>query len=263
MYRESDLSALPTGVSLHDAQLYHDNSDSVTCSFLSSLLKPIKGFEWRGKGRLERNREIVSSCPNEKRQDPGRTEKRAGSEQGKERHLMLGIAASLSTKMVVGLHQFGSQWPMEGIDSVESDDDEFFDARASQLHKCRTRILILVLHGGNILDTGAGEPSSKMADVNTFTSVFEKVTQAHFPSSLGHIVIRLVPCPAVCSEAFSLMAKGDQSSAISYLTVLPRGMECVVFSIDGSFAASVSIMGSDPKALARSWLPDYLHHRTS
>ncbi|KAL7987106.1 hypothetical protein Chor_006025 [Crotalus horridus] len=45
-----------------------------------------------------------------------------------------------------------------------------------------------------------------MADVNTFTSVFEKVTQAHFPSSLGHIVIRLVPCPAVCSEAFSLMA---------------------------------------------------------
>lgn len=24
-------------------------------------------------------------------------------------------------------------------------------------------------------------------------------------------------------------------------------MECVVFSIDGSFAASVSIMGSDPK----------------
>lgn len=27
-------------------------------------------------------------------------------------------------------------------------------------------------------------------------------------------------------------------------------MECVVFSIDGSFAASVSIMGSDPKVRA-------------
>ncbi|XP_032072873.1 membrane-associated phosphatidylinositol transfer protein 3 [Thamnophis elegans] len=185
----------------------------------------------------------------------------------------------------VGLHHFGSQWLMEGFDSVESSDDEFFDAReevaegknaillgmsqwnsndlveqietigkldenqgedptfcssgvlhekqrelyraslrkhrypaqgsieihedieeGSQLRNCRTHVLILVLHGGNILDTGAGEPSSKMADVNTFTSVFEKVTQAHFPSSLGHIVIRLVPCPAVCSEAFSLMA---------------------------------------------------------
>lgn len=41
--------------------------------------------------------------------------------------------------------------------------------------------------------------------------------------------------------------RGDQTFAMSYLTVLPRGMECVVFSIDGSFAASVSIMGSDPK----------------
>uniref|UniRef100_A0A5F9D6I1 Membrane-associated phosphatidylinositol transfer protein 3 n=1 Tax=Oryctolagus cuniculus TaxID=9986 RepID=A0A5F9D6I1_RABIT len=44
-----------------------------------------------------------------------------------------------------------------------------------------------------------------------------------------------------------MVVRGDQSCAMSYLTVLPRGMECVVFSIDGSFAASVSIMGSDPK----------------
>ncbi|XP_064379054.1 membrane-associated phosphatidylinositol transfer protein 3 isoform X14 [Dromaius novaehollandiae] len=47
-----------------------------------------------------------------------------------------------------------------------------------------------------------------------------------------------------------MVVRGDQSSAASYLTVLPRGMECVVFSIDGSFAASVSIMGSDPKVRA-------------
>lgn len=44
--------------------------------------------------------------------------------------------------------------------------------------------------------------------------------------------------------------RGDQTSAEAFLTVLPRGMECVVFSIDGSFAASVSIMGSDPKVRA-------------
>ncbi|XP_019515357.1 PREDICTED: membrane-associated phosphatidylinositol transfer protein 3 [Hipposideros armiger] len=44
-----------------------------------------------------------------------------------------------------------------------------------------------------------------------------------------------------------MVVRGDQTCAMSYLTVLPRGMECVVFSIDGSFAASVSIMGSDPK----------------
>lgn len=35
--------------------------------------------------------------------------------------------------------------------------------------------------------------------------------------------------------------------ADSYLTVVPQDTDCVIFSIDGSFAASVSIMGSDPK----------------
>lgn len=44
--------------------------------------------------------------------------------------------------------------------------------------------------------------------------------------------------------------RGDHTSADSYLTIVPRGTEFVVFSIDGSFAASVSIMGSDPKVRA-------------
>lgn len=44
--------------------------------------------------------------------------------------------------------------------------------------------------------------------------------------------------------------RGDHTFADSYLTVIPRGTEFVVFSIDGSFAASVSIMGSDPKVRA-------------
>ncbi|XP_072210020.1 membrane-associated phosphatidylinositol transfer protein 3 isoform X7 [Excalfactoria chinensis] len=134
-------------------------------------------------------------------------------------------------------------------DSVESSDDEFFDARGKesvfcssgflqekqselyhdslrkqrfpaqgsveihedneevvQHQKCKTRVLILILHGGNILDSGGEDHSSKLADINTFSSVFEKVTQAHFPAALGHILIRLVPCPAICSAAFSLVS---------------------------------------------------------
>ncbi|KAG7265239.1 hypothetical protein CRUP_007783 [Coryphaenoides rupestris] len=47
-----------------------------------------------------------------------------------------------------------------------------------------------------------------------------------------------------------MVVRGDHTFADSYLTVLPRGTEFVVFSIDGSFAASVSIMGSDPKVRA-------------
>lgn len=52
------------------------------------------------------------------------------------------------------------------------------------------------------------------------------------------------------SYLYNLLYRGDQTSAEAFLTVLPEGMECVVFSIDGSFAASVSIMGSDPKMRA-------------
>ncbi|XP_067882442.1 membrane-associated phosphatidylinositol transfer protein 2-like [Heterodontus francisci] len=44
-----------------------------------------------------------------------------------------------------------------------------------------------------------------------------------------------------------MFVRGDHTYAECYLSVLPKGTECVVFSIDGSFAASVSIMGSDPK----------------
>ncbi|XP_072423819.1 membrane-associated phosphatidylinositol transfer protein 1-like, partial [Chiloscyllium punctatum] len=47
-----------------------------------------------------------------------------------------------------------------------------------------------------------------------------------------------------------MFVRGDHTYAESFLTVLPKGTECVVFSIDGSFAASVSIMGSDPKVRA-------------
>ncbi|XP_063002898.1 membrane-associated phosphatidylinositol transfer protein 3 [Elgaria multicarinata webbii] len=93
------------------------------------------------------------------------------------------------------------RYPAQGSIEIHEDSEE-----GGQQQTCKTHVLFLVLHGGNILDTGGGEPSSKMADINTFASVFEKVTRAHFPAALGHVLIRLVPCPAVCSEAFSLMA---------------------------------------------------------
>ncbi|XP_048374725.1 membrane-associated phosphatidylinositol transfer protein 3 isoform X1 [Sphaerodactylus townsendi] len=93
------------------------------------------------------------------------------------------------------------RYPAQGSIEIHEDSEE-----GGQQRSCKTHVLILVLHGGNILDTGGGEPNSKTGDINTFTSVFEKVTRAHFPAALGHILIRLVPCPAVCSEAFSLVA---------------------------------------------------------
>ncbi|XP_061459236.1 membrane-associated phosphatidylinositol transfer protein 2 isoform X4 [Rhineura floridana] len=71
----------------------------------------------------------------------------------------------------------------------------------SKLH-----VLLLVLHGGNILDTGSGDQSSKQGDVNTINTAFDTVIRVHYPAALGRIAIRLVPCPAICSEAFSLVS---------------------------------------------------------
>ncbi|XP_041079538.1 membrane-associated phosphatidylinositol transfer protein 2 isoform X12 [Polyodon spathula] len=71
---------------------------------------------------------------------------------------------------------------------------------------CKIHVLVLVLHGGNILDTGGGEQSSKQGDVNTIASAFETVMRVHYPAALGHLAIRLVPCPAICADAFSLMS---------------------------------------------------------
>ncbi|XP_072520658.1 membrane-associated phosphatidylinositol transfer protein 2-like isoform X8 [Salminus brasiliensis] len=74
------------------------------------------------------------------------------------------------------------------------------------LQSSKIHVLILVLHGGNILDTGCGEQSSKQGDVNTITTAFDTVMRVHYPSALGHIAIRLVPCPSICAEAFSLVS---------------------------------------------------------
>ncbi|KAJ1093239.1 hypothetical protein NDU88_006344 [Pleurodeles waltl] len=74
------------------------------------------------------------------------------------------------------------------------------------LQPCKIHVLVLVLHGGNILDTGSGDQSSKHGDVNTITSVFDTVMRVHYPAALGRIAIKLVPCPAICSEAFSLVS---------------------------------------------------------
>uniref|UniRef100_A0A8C4UIZ7 Phosphatidylinositol transfer protein membrane associated 2 n=1 Tax=Falco tinnunculus TaxID=100819 RepID=A0A8C4UIZ7_FALTI len=94
---------------------------------------------------------------------------------------------------------------MDKIETPECDDVQGNFVFSKQLlHKIH--VLLLVLHGGNILDSGSGDQSSKQGDVNTITTVFDTVMRVHYPAALGHIAIRLVPCPAICSEAFSLVS---------------------------------------------------------
>ncbi|XP_064158680.1 membrane-associated phosphatidylinositol transfer protein 3 [Anguilla rostrata] len=173
-----------------------------------------------------------------------------------------------------------SQWRMQNLalESVDSSDEEFFDAREvlegksafllgmsqwssndlveqiqslghmdqsqEDLHhlghahyvpqssvdelddmerKCRTQVLVLVVHGGSILDSTGGDAGAKARDVATLVSVLEKVARAHFQAAAEHVLIRLVPCPAVCAQAFSLL---------SHLNPYSYDETCVSSSVD-------------------------------
>uniref|UniRef100_A0A8C7GRW9 Phosphatidylinositol transfer protein membrane associated 2 n=1 Tax=Oncorhynchus kisutch TaxID=8019 RepID=A0A8C7GRW9_ONCKI len=128
------------------------------------------------------------------------------------------------------VHQNISEWRMQSIarDSDDSTDDEFFDAHedfsgdeemllhAKEMTKWSSNDLMDKMETTEMDEgqgrtthtpnTGAGEPNSKQADVNTLTGAFETVMRVHYPAALGRIAIRVVPCPAVCADAFSLVS---------------------------------------------------------
>ncbi|XP_031157141.1 membrane-associated phosphatidylinositol transfer protein 2-like isoform X1 [Sander lucioperca] len=91
--------------------------------------------------------------------------------------------------------------------AMSNEERQMEDCLSQQcLQSSKTHVLVLVLHGGNILDTGSGEQNNKQADVNTLSGAFETVMRVHYPAALGRIAIRMVPCPAVCVDAFSLVS---------------------------------------------------------
>ncbi|XP_007894826.2 membrane-associated phosphatidylinositol transfer protein 3 [Callorhinchus milii] len=125
--------------------------------------------------------------------------------------LLLGMSTWNSNDLVEHIETIGKLGDSQGEIYGESLTRQGCPTQASveemeDVKKCKVRVLVLVLHGGNILDTGGGDQSSKTADVNTFTSVLEKVTTAHFPAALGHVLVKSVPCPPICSAAFSLVS---------------------------------------------------------
>lgn len=70
---------------------------------------------------------------------------------------------------------------------------------------CPTQVLILVMHGGSVLD-GPMDPSVRKSDVTTFRGAFETIIRNHYPGLLGQVVIKCVPCPAICTEALAVLS---------------------------------------------------------
>ena len=70
---------------------------------------------------------------------------------------------------------------------------------------CPTTVLILVAHGGSVLDLDM-DVSVRKSDVTTFRGAFESVMRTHYPWMVGRVAIKCVPCPAVCSEALAVLS---------------------------------------------------------
>ncbi|XP_043462578.1 protein retinal degeneration B isoform X2 [Leptopilina heterotoma] len=70
---------------------------------------------------------------------------------------------------------------------------------------CRTTVLLLVMHAGSVLDANVDLPAKK-SDITTFRGAFESVMRQHYPSMVGHIDVRLVACPSICSEGLGILS---------------------------------------------------------
>ncbi len=76
--------------------------------------------------------------------------------------------------------------------------------QVSQLHKgCSLSSTIFCFA---FVIVGPLETSVRKSDVTTFRGAFESVLRSHYPSLVGSIVIKCVPCPAVCTEALAVLS---------------------------------------------------------
>ncbi len=44
-----------------------------------------------------------------------------------------------------------------------------------------------------------------ISDVTTLRGAFESIMRQHYPGMVGHIVIKCVPCPNICSETLAIL----------------------------------------------------------
>ena len=71
--------------------------------------------------------------------------------------------------------------------------------------QCPTQVLILVIHGGSVLD-GPLDASVRKSDVTTFRGAFETLIRTHYPGLVGQVIVKCVACPAVCTEALAVLS---------------------------------------------------------
>ncbi|KAL7635918.1 UNVERIFIED_CONTAM: hypothetical protein RMT77_013735 [Armadillidium vulgare] len=74
-----------------------------------------------------------------------------------------------------------------------------------QASPCDTTVLLLVVHGGSVLDS-TGEATNKKSDLTTFRGAFESVIRQHYPHLIGRVAIKLISAPAVCAASLGVIS---------------------------------------------------------
>ncbi|XP_046827595.1 protein retinal degeneration B isoform X1 [Vespa crabro] len=70
---------------------------------------------------------------------------------------------------------------------------------------CKTTVLLIVMHAGSVLDANV-DLTAKKSDVTTFRGAFESVMRQHYPSMVGHVSIKFVSCPSICTEGLGVLS---------------------------------------------------------
>ncbi|ODM97627.1 Protein retinal degeneration B [Orchesella cincta] len=81
----------------------------------------------------------------------------------------------------------------------------FSSASSTCIGSCKTTVLCLVVHAGSALDA-AMDLTAKKSDITTFKGAFESVIRQHYVSMMGHVVVKLVPCPSICTDALGILS---------------------------------------------------------
>ncbi|KAF5282248.1 hypothetical protein FQR65_LT14380 [Abscondita terminalis] len=77
---------------------------------------------------------------------------------------------------------------------------------ASPAHlPCSTTVLVMVMHAGSVLDANV-DIAAKKSDVTTFRGAFESVMRQHYHALVGHIAIKLISCPSICTEGLGILS---------------------------------------------------------
>ncbi|KAJ8680190.1 hypothetical protein QAD02_015977 [Eretmocerus hayati] len=70
---------------------------------------------------------------------------------------------------------------------------------------CSTTALLIVMHAGSVLDANV-DLTAKKSDITTFKGAFESVIRQHYPTMIGHIAIKFVSCPSICTEGLGILS---------------------------------------------------------